>query len=439
MRVVLLKVGLAVFCVALMVVFLYFALKESEGVPGGGPHPAAFPLEKSIYVWQQQWSSEEAVSVRQAAGTTDAFMVLGTEFVLRDARLQHRIMEVDWPLFAAVGRPVWIVLRVHQLPGFEQAEDLDRSIRRLAHVGREVLQTARKAHATVLGIQLDYDCATEHLGHYDSLLHKFSEELPNEALSITALPAWLRQPEFVSVLGPLDHYVLQVHSIEAPAHADEPVVLCDAARVRGWVREASLLGVPFLVALPTYGYRLFYDTNGNYVGLGAEGKEELYAECTTREVRADPGEIAGLVRALRAEHAPNCRGFAWFRLPVEGDRLNWTWPVLEQVMGGRAPRAQLRTEVRNPSPALYEVWVANRGISRPVEPIRIAVDWRGGVVLAHDAVGGFRCTFVGEEVGELTGMAPSAGEVAMAAWFRLTPKEEGQAAGMHVGEVEIVQ
>ncbi len=38
--------------------------------------------------------------------------------------------------------------------------------------------------------------------------------------------------------------------------------------------------------------------------------------------------MAGLVRGWTEGHPKELTGILWYRLPVAGDRNNWTWPTL---------------------------------------------------------------------------------------------------------------
>ena len=402
--------------------------------------PAASNLPgNAVYVWQHHWSPAVLAGIEQASTATDVFMVLGAELTLNDGRLRSRTPNADWRVFAATIRPVWVVLRIHELPDIRSAEGRTASAETLANVTRQLLDDMSNSRAQPSGVQVDYDCATENLGHYASLLRLFREQLPEAAVSITTLPAWFGQPEFANLLAGVDHYILQVHSLEKPARPDDPVALCDTSRVPGWLEQAESLGVPFYLALPTYGYRLSFGADGEFVGLNAEESEESWEGCTTREVMADPVAIAGLVRTLKARPPSFMLGFAWFRLPVEGDRLNWSWPLLEKVVAGQAPEPELRAEVRSPSENLYEVWVTNMGMFRPMEPIQIPVDWISGSGIAHDALSGFQFNTASAEAGNLVGKAPAPGEESLAAWFRMVPADGNQAMALRVGDVEVLR
>ena len=83
------------------------------------------------------------------------------------------------------------------------------------------------------------------------------------------------------------------------------------------------------------------------------------------------------------------QGVIWYRLPVRGDRLNWTSPTLSAVMAGHSPEADLRVRLRRPDPQLVELDVCNLGTADHDAPVRIAVRWEGARRLAGDAFKGF--------------------------------------------------
>ena len=70
--------------------------------------------------------------------------------------------------------------------------------------------------------------------------------------------------------------------------------------------------------------------------------------------------MAELVRDWTRGPAPGADGILWYRLPVAGDRLNWSWPTLRAVMAGRAP-GRGRAAVREPEPGLVEIDLVNDG------------------------------------------------------------------------------
>ncbi|MBI3117951.1 MAG: DUF3142 domain-containing protein [Candidatus Hydrogenedentes bacterium] len=392
----------------------------------------------SVYVWQQQWSPALATRVGEAREHVDAFMVLAALVDLGHEAARLQLIQVDWGALARTGRPTWAVLRAHVLKDLDTESGLERATESLADAAREASAKAQTAGLALRGIQIDYDCPTEGLADYVHLMMRLRTRLPELAWSITALPDWLRQPEMAALVRDIDHFVLQAHSLEKPRSINDTSPLCDPQQTSVWVKHASWLDCPFLVALPTYGYRMFYSAQGEFIGLAAEGNEETYA-ARERQVFADPQEMAGLVQRLNAAPPPHCRGVTWFRLPVEGDRLNWSWPVLRQVMSGQSPPLDLHVEVRTPAANLYEIWLANNSGYQTTKPIRIPVDLIHADLQSFDALNHFTAetNAVGEVVAFL-GPASKPGPPIMVAWLRLKPEMEDGTSPLKTGSVEII-
>ena len=293
------------------------------------------PPTHAVYVWQHKWSPEVVTGIQKASRATTAFMVLGAEITFDKGEPRYRMPDVYWGALAATTKPVWVVLRIHELPEIRRAEQRNSSAVLLADVARTLLHEMARFGIQASGVQLDYDCAAEDLAEYASLLRMFREDLPNVSVSLTALPSWLNQPDVPGALAEVDHYVLQVHSIETPGHIDDPIKLCDTARVPGWLQHAVALGFPFLLALPTYGYRLNFAPGGEFLGLVAEDSQEARVGCTTREIMADPVEIASLVCALRSEPPPTSSASPGFACPSRATGLTGLGRCLKKSCKGK--------------------------------------------------------------------------------------------------------
>ncbi len=201
----------------------------------------------------------------------------------------------------------------------------------------ELVSTAGAHGVSARSIQIDYDCPTSGLGEYAALLRQLRTRMPDTELSITALPSWLGARQFRLAARNVSYFVLQVHSLEKPRTVADPIILCDTRKIPGYLRSASALGVPFMLALPTYGYRVSFDEEGRFASLCAEGPfREWRPGFEVRLAMSDPVKIAGVVRALSLSQPAHFLGLVWFRLPVDSDDLNWSWPTLLAVMAGRA-------------------------------------------------------------------------------------------------------
>jgi len=325
------------------------------------------------------------------AGHTAGFsslVVLNAEVAWRQQRPELVRVSPDWTALRACGRPVGLALRIGSFRGPFAADDPQTAF--LAGLAAALLAEARSGSVAVAELQLDFDCAESKLDGYRVWVEAIRRRIAPTPLTITALPSWLKQAAFKPLVSAADGFVLQVHSLEKPKHAGAPVVLCDPAAARQAVGRAASFGVPFRVALPTYGYVVGFDHEGRFLGLSAEGSARNWPDgAQLREVRADPAAMAALVAEWTAAPPASLRGIIWYRLPMAGDRLNWRWPTLAAVMAGKVPRSFLRVEVRHPQPGLVEVDLANAGDGDYAKAIEVAVRWQGARLVACDGLRGF--------------------------------------------------
>jgi Protein of unknown function (DUF3142) len=182
------------------------------------------------------------------------------------------------------------------------------------------------------------------------------------------------------------------------------------------------------VALPTYGYAAAFDSSGKLLGLSAEGWPRRWpAGVTVREVRSDPEALAGLVWGWTADRPRELAGLIWYRLPVDGERRNWSWPALATVMAGRVPRPEPRLVRREPAPGLVEIDLANEGDGDAAWPAAVSIRWDGDRLLASDSLAGYRTRHAGpgelriERSGERL-LRP--GERRVIAWLRFSSPTE---------------
>lgn len=242
-------------------------------------------------------------------------------------------------------------------------------------------------------------------------------------LVITALPSWLSRDSFGALVQATDGYVLQVHSLERPRGPDDATaVLCDPKRARQAVERAARFGVPFRVALPTYGYRLVFDAQGRFAGASAEGPPTTSPPGGVQRVlSADPVAMSDLVAQWTADRPALLTGILWYRMPVEGDRWNWRWSTLEAVMAGHAPKDSVTASLIAREPGLLDLQIANEGTGDRIGPLGIHVVSRPGSVVGSDAVRGFRAVAAGD--GDLLFTNAScrlrSGDRAIIGWMRI--------------------
>jgi hypothetical protein len=340
--------------------------------------PVSGPLPQEAYVWQRDWNPAVRESVHQASRDFSGLIVLAAEVDPRVQPPQVARVPLDAAALKGYGKAVGAAIRVHTFPGlFEQDPKIVEFLQRL--IG-SVKAEAQAKGITLSEIQIDYDSPESKVKDYRFLLSRLRPAAAPVRLTFTALPTWMfwRQ-EFRTLIEAADGYVLQVHSLKPPEFAGEgDLLLTEPKTAKGVVKKAASYGLPFRVSLPTYSYQAAYDARAHLIGLIAEGPLVSFAPgSTVRNARSDPVALAGLVRDWTRERPRELTGLLWYRLPVEGDRRNWTWPTLRAAMAGRAPRIDVRTLVRKPEPGLVEVDIANQGEADAQWPSPIRIHWQG--------------------------------------------------------------
>lgn len=372
--------------ILIMSLFLGMGLSACDGA-----NPRSIPpLSQRAYIWQRTWTPGLREVMEQAKDSLEAWVVLAAEVEPR-ASSAPRVARagLDWAALRASGRPVGLALRVGPFGGpFSREHPLTRQLVELA---RQVLAEARKQGIEPLELQLDFDAATAKLDGYRIWLEALRQAIAPTPVIFTALPTWLDSPSFTSLVAAADGYVLQVHSLERPRDMDAPFDLCPPQAAKAAIAKAARRGRPFWVALPTYGYRAWFDHQGQFVTLAAEGPE-LHAGAgqSSREIRADPRTLAALVRDLGANHAESLRGLIWYRLPQSDDRLNWSWPTLRGVLQGREPLSRTELLLERPQTGLIEVVLEATGEADSRLNHELVLHWSGAQLLAADGLEGFR-------------------------------------------------
>lgn len=395
-------------------------------------------LPNAFYIWQRDWTDEVSQAAGRAADSACAFLVLAAEMKGGEGGIRPAMrLHPSWDTLAKLQKPAVPVIR---FDGKTAANLLPsragETVRRCGELIRGIVGDAAAGNLRVSEIQLDYDCPTSKLEDYRSFLQALKTECPEPAFSITALPSWMESPAFAGLIRETTAYVLQVHSLDRPKTVTDPIILCNVQKIPGYLRRADQLGHPYYLALPTYGYDVFFDDKGCFQGLSAELESVVSKPGTTvKRVMADPEEMAGVIRWLRRDLSVYCRGVAWFRLTVDSDRLNWSWPALAAVMDGRNPRVAFVAETRSPQPNLYEIWVRNTGEQNVAGKIRFSISSIAGNVVAYDVLGDF---LEGEQAGKFTGPAPRSGEETLAAWYRVEPSGNPEQTKIEIDTVEVV-
>jgi hypothetical protein len=351
------------------------------------PH-ASGPPRQEAYVWQRSWSPAVRQAIQQASGIS-GFVVLAAEVDLRQGSPRVARIPLD-PSLKDSGKPIGAALRVTTFPS--RFADEPRIVQLLAGITRDLIAEARAKGIALSEIQIDYDCPESKLDDYDGLLLLLRKAAAPVPVTFTALPSWMGQRRaFGKLIAAADGYVLQIHSLKPPSGPGGELTLLKREGAREWIDTAARFGRPFRVALPTYGYLAAFDAQGRLLGLSAEGPLLSWPEgISVRIARSDPAVLAGLIRDWTRDRPRELTGVLWYRLPVEGDRLNWSWPALRAVMAGRVPHGAVRAVVRAPEPGLAEIDLVNEGDGESALPSPVRVRWKDGTFLAADGLAGYQ-------------------------------------------------
>ncbi len=417
-------------CLRLIVLaMLYPTLVPLAGGPGRSPQPVSSVLPHEAYVWQRAWNEPVRDAVARHAVQLSGLTVLSAEVSWRDRRPQVLRVPLDFAVLTNAPCAIGLALRIGPCPiGLSTNEAITTF---LADVAASLVAEARVHRLALRELQVDFDCAESKLDSYHAWVEAFRRKVAPVPVTITALPSWLGQPGFKRLAASAGDYVLQVHSLQRPRTFDAPFTLCDPAAARQAVERAARIGVPFRVALPTYGYLTAFDAKGRFVGLSAEGPNKSWpAGVRTREVRANPLELATLVQLWTTNRPAGMRGIIWYRLPVAGDVLNWRWPTLAAMMAARCPRESFRAEPRRVEPGLVEINLVNDGDLDLSSRLAVKVRWQQARLVAADGLRGFESVDGGPSTAQFqTRTEPCrlpAGEKQVIGWLRLSEDREVQ-------------
>ncbi len=350
-------------------------------------------FQHEVYIWQRHWGDDLEAAIEQASGEVAGYTVLAAEVAWEGDKPRTVRPAVDYESLRATGRCVGLALRIGPFQGRYSHEAVMTFLSELAH---STVGAARDAGVEPVEFQIDFDCAESKLDSYRTWVEALKRELAPLPVVITVLPCWLDHKAFVRLAGASDGYILQVHSLDRPTHADASIVLCDPDKALQWVEQAGRIGVPFRVALPTYGYTVFFNKDGEFAALAAEGPAKTLPHVRlTRQARADPYAMAGLVRKWGQARPSAMTGVIWYRLPVETDRLNWSWITLSTVMKGLDPVRHLAAEVEYPQPRLADIVLVNAGqVDEPAD-VTVCMDFGLAAYVAGDGLAGFNMVETG--------------------------------------------
>lgn len=310
------------------------------------------PLSTEVYVWQREASPALRSALERSQGLASRRHFLAVEIGRINGVWHASRTKLPDELLRGNG----LVIRIgSSLSGetWHSGEILDK-------VMEEIAWAAAKP---VTDFQIDYDSPQRSLGNYLRLLNAIKKAHPGKTWSITALPSWMDTPDAKQLFTTADGIVMQLHSLKLPAKPEMPVILCDPVAARDTARKMSELGIPYHIALNTYGCEVWFDRNNRVIDVISEDVESPTPAAATRRSMgiSDAVQLATLVREWKQNPPSGMRGIVWYRLPIETDRRNWKWTTWQRVASGEMPTPDLRIEVKRSESGAWDIILANRG------------------------------------------------------------------------------
>lgn len=355
------------------------------------------PLRHEVYIWQRAWTKPVHDAVAQHGTNFARLVPLRAEISWKDRKPQLTRVAVDYRTLNNVagtdpdvrpGPGVGLALRIGPYAGPFATND--PIVTFITDVADLIVSDARTNGVPLTELQIDFDAAQSKLDGYRLWVEAIRQRVAPLPVTITALPSWLNSPAFKRLAVVAPNYVLQVHSVERPRRFDAPFSLCEPRAARRAVERAARIGVPFRVALPTYGYTLAFDPAEKFLGLSAEGPRPNWpTNALLREVASDPVELSALVQSWTTDRPAAMRGIIWYRLPTIVDNFNWRWPTLGAIVASRSLQEKLRIEPRRVEAGLTEVILVNEGELDISSRLAVEVRWTDARLIASDALRDF--------------------------------------------------
>jgi hypothetical protein len=341
------------------------------------------PLPQRGYIWQREWTPAVIDSLRQAKPRMSGVVLLGAEINFGKSPEICK-PSIDWEAVHRQTQHCSVALRVAPFAGPFRADDPPARV--IIAVTKQLLDDARAHDVKIEEFQFDFDCAQKNLANYHAWLSLLRPVVHPIRFVMTVLPAWLDQPEFLSLVRETDGYVLQVHSV--PISAGVSAALCDSKLAREWVARAGKLGMPFSVALPTYRCTAGYAPNGKLLSVAMDSVQPSWPPGTRiLEFGADADKIAALVHEWQESRPLQLRELIWYRVPIATDTRNWRWPTLAAVMAGRFPNHQLSVRQEGANP--IDLSIVNAGEADEQLSLNVIAKWSEAGLDASDALFGW--------------------------------------------------
>jgi hypothetical protein len=343
------------------------------------------PLRQRGYLWQRDWTAAVVDSVVVAQQRLDGIVLLCGEIEWVKKEPSLITTNIDWEMLRSRQIQCGLALRI--APFAVASGQGDSNTRFVVDAAQSLVDIAASQGVALSEFQIDFDCPQKNLAAYRAWLRALRQAVHPVRLVLTALPAWLDDPEFVLLVREADGYVLQVHSVPI-ANVNEGGNVCDAQLARTWVKKAARLGLPFSVALPTYRCSAGYDASGKLLSVAMDSVQPAWPPGTrVLEFATNVDEMAMLVKEWQQARPPQLREIIWYRLPVATDLRNWRWVTLSGVMSGRKPahRLQVLQDGENP----IDLSIVNTGEADEQLDSVVTATWNSAAKVTADALAGW--------------------------------------------------
>lgn len=399
----------------------------------------AYAYENLVYIWQRDWNEFVQDGISKIQPGISKFIVLCGDFRYENGKPSINAVDIDWSYFREKDIEITLAFRINtETKELLQTDGAFKVADGIKTVFDRVIESATNNGVKVIDIQIDYDCPTSKLADYSNFIRICKERFPEQRISITALPTWLDSKDFKELIKHTSYYVLQLHSFEIPKTADKARQIFLKDEAPSYIFQASQLGHPYYISLPTYGYEAAFGQDGQFLGIRAEvnpvtlGKDMQY-----QTVISEPVEILSFLREIQQVKPQKFLGVCWFRMPIKTDEFNWHINTLKAVLENRVPVAKVNAEIKTLQDGLCEVYLVNNGEKNILAPISFTVNWQKGSSPLYDVLGRYEGRALSNGNGiEITGFPPKVGNKILVAWIRY-PKTTHTNNATYLSEVVI--
>lgn len=170
------------------------------------------------------------------------------------------------------------------------------------------VETAHKAGAKVIGVQLDFDIPTRLLPKYAELVHRIRQRYPQLKrqkgfyFSLSGLMSWLGTRGVEKLSSEVDFMVPQAYEGQTGTSPDTMRPVFDPKDTEQRLPKAERLNCPYWIGIPAYGHAFLFDDHNHLVATyrGLEAQDAL-RHPSFRLIAAYPSDAEGKPAKSKAE------------------------------------------------------------------------------------------------------------------------------------------